>query len=367
MNSSPASSQISRSSCAASARMRVADCLEPARVELDALPSPCRAARARAGARSRAAAPPGRAPRTARAAGRRARATSTARCGQRRRRVDGQPALLGQLVQRVAAARGVEQVGGDLGVEGEVGRDVAQRLGVVGDHRAVAGGGDQLGRIVDRAGQRVVAARVGAEAPAWSRRGISSPSGISGGAATRASSSPSSLRDVGGPRPRATATSIACRRPRAAGSPPARARPAPPRAGAAGRAARSRGTPRAAFERSISRVSSASRSMSTGTSRTIVASCLEMPRVVGVVGQVLLALGAGDLVDAGEHGLEVAEALQQVGRGLVADARDAGDVVRRVALEAVEVGDLLRRDAVAVDHALAVVDLRLGDPARGAP
>ena len=59
--------------------------------------------------------------------------------------VDGQAALLAQLVERVAAAGGVEQVGGDLGVEGEVGRDVAERLGVVGDDGAVLGGGDELG------------------------------------------------------------------------------------------------------------------------------------------------------------------------------------------------------------------------------
>ena len=51
--------------------------------------------------------------------------------------LDRQAALLAQLVQRVAAAGGVEQVGGDLGVEDEVGRDVAERLGVVGDDGAV--------------------------------------------------------------------------------------------------------------------------------------------------------------------------------------------------------------------------------------
>ena len=38
---------------------------------------------------------------------------------------------------------------------------------------------------------------------------------------------------------------------------------------------------------------------------------------------------------------------------------------RGVALEADEVGDQLGRDAVALDHALAVVDLRVGDAARG--
>ena len=85
--------------------------------------------------------------------------------------------------------------------------------------------------------------------------------------------------------------------------------------------------------------------------------------VVGVLGQVLLALGAADVVDVVEHVLERAEALQQVGGGLVADPRDAGDVVRRVALEADEVGHQLGRDAVAVDHAVAVVDPRVGDAA----
>ena len=86
-------------------------------------------------------------------------------------------------------------------------------------------------------------------------------------------------------------------------------------------------------------------------------------RVVRVVDQVLLALGARDLVDAGEHAFEVAELLQQVRGGLVADAGDAGDVVGRVALEADEVRDQLGRDAVAVDHGLAVVDLRVRDAA----
>ena len=52
--------------------------------------------------------------------------------------VGADPALLGELVERVAAAGRVEQVGGDRGVEDEVGRDVAELLGVVGDHGAVA-------------------------------------------------------------------------------------------------------------------------------------------------------------------------------------------------------------------------------------
>ena len=77
----------------------------------------------------------------------------------------GDPAFLGELLERVAAAGRVEQVGGDRGVEDEVGRDLGERLGVVGDHRAVADGRDDVGRVVDLAGERDVAARVGREAP----------------------------------------------------------------------------------------------------------------------------------------------------------------------------------------------------------
>ena len=118
-------------------------------------------------------------------------------------------------------------------------------------------------------------------------------------------------------------------------------------------------------ERSGSRTCSAATSRSTARSRCTVASCLDMRASSACSMQVLFALGAFDLVDVREHLLERAEALQQLAGGLVADAGDAGDVVRGVALQAVEVGDQLGRDAVAVDHRLAVVDLRLGDAARG--
>ncbi|CAB4952878.1 unannotated protein [freshwater metagenome] len=84
-----------------------------------------------------------------------------------------------------------------------------------------------------------------------------------------------------------------------------------------------------------------------------------------MVDEVLLALRARDLVDGREHGVEVAELLEELRGGLVADAGDARDVVRRVALEPVEVGDERRRQAVAVDDGLVVVDLDLGDAARG--
>src|SRR5205823_13619989 len=59
------------------------------------------------------------------------------------------------------------------------------------------------------------------------------------------------------------------------------------------------------------------------------------------------------------------EALQQLGGGLVADPRYARDVVAGVALQADEVGDQLGRDAVAIDHAIAVVHARIGDPSAG--
>ena len=89
-------------------------------------------------------------------------------------------------------------------------------------------------------------------------------------------------------------------------------------------------------------------------------------RIIRMVGQVFLALGAADLVDRVQHRLQGAEALQQVGGGLVTDSRYPRDVVAGVALEADEVRDELGRDAVAVDHPLAVIHARIGDaPRRG--
>jgi hypothetical protein len=55
----------------------------------------------------------------------------------------------------------------------------------------------------------------------------------------------------------------------------------------------------------------------------------------------------------------------QLAGGLVADARNPGDVVRGIALEADEVRDLLRRDAVAGLDALGRVDLDVRDPTGG--
>jgi hypothetical protein len=93
---------------------------------------------------------------------------------------------------------------------------------------------------------------------------------------------------------------------------------------------------------------------------------LRHARVVGVLDQVLFAFGAGDLVDAFQHLLQRSEFLQQLRGRFLADPGDAGDVVGGVAAQPHQVGHLLRRHPVALDHRLAVVDLGLGDAARGA-
>ena len=88
-------------------------------------------------------------------------------------------------------------------------------------------------------------------------------------------------------------------------------------------------------------------------------------RRLGVLAQVQFALGPTDVLDVRQHALQRAVALKQLARRLVADARDARDVVGGVPLQAVEVRDELRGDPVAIEHRLAVVDLRVGDAARG--
>jgi hypothetical protein len=65
-----------------------------------------------------------------------------------------------------------------------------------------------------------------------------------------------------------------------------------------------------------------------------------------------------------DHGFHRAVLRDQLAGGLVADPGDPRDVVRGVALEADEVGDLLRRDPVARLDALGRVDLWILDAAR---
>ena len=87
-------------------------------------------------------------------------------------------------------------------------------------------------------------------------------------------------------------------------------------------------------------------------------------RLLAVLDQHLPALVAGHRIDVRVDALERAEAHEQVGRRLVADAGDARDVVRGVALEADEVGYETRRDAVARLHAVGRVDVHVGHAAR---
>ena len=79
--------------------------------------------------------------------------------------VGGDAALLGELVERIAAAGRVEQIARDGGVEDGVWRHVAERQRVVGDDRTVAGGGDHRGGVVRLPRERDVAARVRRVAP----------------------------------------------------------------------------------------------------------------------------------------------------------------------------------------------------------
>ncbi len=157
--------------------------------------------------------------------------------------VDGHPALLDELVERVAAARRVQQVGADLGVVDEVGRHLAERLGVVRDHRPVAGRRDDLDRRRARPRQRLLAARVGAEAPVGRARDQLALGGLGRGRRpARARRRPGGRPRPGAPRARARPARC---RTRAAGSPRPRRAPAPPRGAAAGRAAPSGGRSRA--------------------------------------------------------------------------------------------------------------------------
>ena len=239
-----------------------------------------------------------------------------------------------------------------------------QRLGVVGDHRPVAGGDDQLGRVGALAGQRVARRRPRRRSATSARAATSSPSGTSGGAAASASSSPASVARSPERRPRRTprCSAVASSRARRLGLLLLGERLLEPAQRVAQLVLAEQLAQPRAVRRALELLGQVEVHRHVAADRR---QLLGDARVLGVVGQVLLALGAGDLVDRGEHRLEVAEALQQVRRRLVADARDARDVVRRVALEAVEVGDQLVRDAVALEHLLAAVDLRLGDPARG--
>ena len=198
--------------------------------------------------------------------------TSTASAADRVGHVARQAALLADLAEREAAARGLEQVRGEQRVVDEVRRDELERLGVVGDHLAVAERGDELLGAVAVADEHAVAGRDG-EAP---RRALGEQLALGRRAARGRPRRPRRRR-----RARATSASVPSRMRAAivslgdaARAPPRRRRRTPPRgAGAGERSSNSRKTSRS-FERSGGRAASATGSTSTGTSRMIVASCL---------------------------------------------------------------------------------------------
>ena len=72
-----------------------------------------------------------------------------------------------------------------------------------------------------------------------------------------------------------------------------------------------------------------------------------------------------ELVRMGDDLLNVAVSTDQLGSGLVADARNAGQIVRSFALERDEVDPLFRRDAIALQHRAAIVTDDIGDPPAG--
>ena len=103
--------------------------------------------------------------------------------------------------------------------------------------------------------------------------------------------------------------------------------------------------------------------MSMGASTSRQASRRDKRASLLVLAQQLLALGPRYLVDVRQHPVEVAELLEQLGRGLLPDPGDAGDVVGGVALQTDQVGDEPRRHSEPLLHSSRVVDLDLGDPA----
>ncbi len=110
----------------------------------------------------------------------------------------------------------------------------------------------------------------------------------------------------------------------------------------------------------------APRSTPVSISYCSVASCFERRASSACSVRFCLRFFAGDLVDVLQHRFQRAELLQQLGRGFLADPGDAGDVVGGVAAQPHQVADQLRRHPVALFDRGAVVDLGLGDPARGA-
>ena len=87
--------------------------------------------------------------------------------------------------------------------------------------------------------------------------------------------------------------------------------------------------------------------------------------LVAVLEQLEAQLLRLDAVGVGVDGVEVTEVLEQLGRCLLADTRDARHVVGRVALEGLEVDHLAGREPVALEDGGRLVRDRLLDAAAG--
>ena len=295
----------------------------------------------------------------------RAPARSSASRGRRSSSTSvAEPALLAQLGERERAPRRVEQVGGEQRVVGEAAAGPTPSAfascaitGRVAERR------DELGRVGDLAVTTSLAARRRRTPSARSRANSSPSPARARAAATASGASPSPSRAASAGEPGAHARARPPRRTRRRRrrvvaerllQPPQRVAQlelAEDLAQAASGRARARPPPPGRGRR--------------GTSRCTVASTLLTRASSACLRRFSLRLAPEISSTCASTSSSVPNCLQQLRGGLVADARDAGDVVRRVALEPVEVGDQLGRDAVALDHRLVVVELGLGDAARG--
>jgi hypothetical protein len=201
-------------------------------------------------------------------------AISPARCALQVLGDDGDAALLGELVEREARRAGSSRKAAISVSKARLAGHLARAPWLVGEHRAVPGGGDELGRVVDARRRSRAPPGVGGEAPAASRAGAARPRGSRAGGDEHELVA-RQLRDVG--RRALARLDRARSAPRGAGSPPSRRPRAPPRGGAAGRAAPSRGRRAHAGAVGLARALGLEVDVD-GTSRTIVASCLESAR-----------------------------------------------------------------------------------------
>ena len=355
MNSSPASSQISRSSSAASSRdararsRRAGRC----RARTPATSIVAQHAHERQLDRRRSSASRPRSAICSRCAGRRARGRARRRAPRSSSTSTPIPRSSASSSNGYAAPRRVEQVGARQRVVGELGAgpspsDLAS-CAITGRSPSAR---DQLGR---RRRARPPAPR--------RRRRRRSASGVARGeqlalgqprarGATSASGVAGQARATSAGRASRTARRARRAVGRAAGAAASAIASASSRRRSGSRSSNSRNTSRSR-ERSGSRAASSSRS---SVDRDVALHRRELlgdrARRRRASRRFSLRLAPEISSTCARTPSSVAELLQQLRGGLVADARDARDVVGRVALEPEEVGDQLRRDPVALDHGL---------------